>query len=254
MFVAKTDVSAGVPNKVRVVAAIYDPDQNVFSVTTGHVPPRTLTWTPVVNPGNSSTSLPGKQVVIPVYAGASVTPIEGRLDPHPGLAVSGFDDFITVFPMDSGMPPVYVMFSSPYSDATTRGAHSGREYNPDNAGGPTQSLDWASAVITQKGIDEIKLHIGRFETSDGNKVMIERLGKIQRGELNVTDTDKRFYTHELRELERYRSLGIKDGTNDNSIWNNAHTATLEDFRLKDDFRLFYTSEAIAAEDKQIGSL
>ena len=41
--------------------------------------------------------------------------------------------------------------------------------------------------------------------------MIERLEKIIKGEMKPTDTDKRFYTHEIRELERYRNLGIKDG-------------------------------------------
>jgi hypothetical protein len=34
------------------------------------------------------------------------------------------------------------------------------------------------------------------------------------------------------------------------LWNNAHTATLEDFKLRDDEALLYTKEAIAAADKQ----
>ena len=34
------------------------------------------------------------------------------------------------------------------------------------------------------------------------------------------------------------------------LWNNAHTATLEDFKLRDDESLLYTKEAIAAADKQ----
>lgn len=34
------------------------------------------------------------------------------------------------------------------------------------------------------------------------------------------------------------------------IWNNVHTATLEDFRLKDDPALLYTPEALAAAMEQ----
>ncbi|MGP0013308.1 S-type pyocin domain-containing protein [Pseudomonas sp.] len=66
VFVAKTD-GVTVPSKVRVVTATYNAEQNVYSVTTADVPPRTLTWTPIVNPGNSSTTSPAEQPVLPVY-------------------------------------------------------------------------------------------------------------------------------------------------------------------------------------------
>ena len=116
--------------------------------------------------------------------------------------------------------------------------------------GPTQNLDWKKASVTKTGIDLVKLHTGRFAPSDANKIMIERLGKILKGEIAITDVDKRFYTHELRELERYRSLGVADGIEGN-VWNNAHTATLEDFKLKDSSDLFYTPDAIIADNKQV---
>jgi len=45
--------------------------------------------------------------------------------------------------------------------------------------------------------------------------MIDRLEKILNGELKATDTDKRFYTHEKRELARYSNLGTKVGVNPN---------------------------------------
>ncbi|MDR0187241.1 pyocin, partial [Prevotella brunnea] len=73
------------------------------------------------------------------------------------------------------------------------------------------------------------------------------------GELQVTDTDKRFYTHEIRELERYRNLGVKDGTipdNAGEVWNNTHTATLEDYKLSNDETLLYTPEALKAAEEQ----
>ncbi|MGJ0482699.1 pyocin [Pantoea agglomerans] len=77
--------------------------------------------------------------------------------------------------------------------------------------------------------------------------MIDRLQKILTEELQVSDTDKRFNTHEVRELERYRSLGVTDGTvpeNGFEVWNNTHTATLEDYKLSYDEALLYVSEAL----------
>ncbi len=134
-----------------------------------------------------------------------------------------------------------------------KGEHSGRMYNPDKAGGPTQDLDWTTASVTQEGIDLVKLHTGRFDPSDANKIMIDRLEKILSGQISITDIDKRFYTHEIRELERYRTQGFTDGVNpkNDPIWNNAHTATLEDYKLKDGFDLFYTQEALAADNAQV---
>jgi hypothetical protein len=142
------------------------------------------------------------------------------------------------------------MLNSPYEGAITKGEHSGRMYNPDKAGGPTQNLDWTTASVTQDGIDLVKLHTGRFDPSDANTIMIDRLDKILRGEIAITDVDKRFYTHEIRELERYRALGVIDGTapkDNGATWNNTHAATLEDYKLKDGFDLFYTPEAIEAD-------
>ena len=116
VFVAKTD-GVTVPSKVRVVAATFNSEQGVYSVTTGDVPARTLTWTPIVDPGNSSTTSPAEQPEPAVYTGATVTPVVGRIDTFPGLAEAGFDDFITVFPAGSGLPPIYVMFRDPREDA-----------------------------------------------------------------------------------------------------------------------------------------
>lgn len=76
--------------------------------------------------------------------------------------------------------------------------------------------------------------------------MIERLEKIIKREIKPTDTDKRFYTHELRELERYRNLGIKDGEvpkNSAEVWNHTHTATLEDYKVNERTQPLYMPEA-----------
>ncbi|WP_244653051.1 hypothetical protein [Pseudomonas syringae] len=102
---------------------------------------------------------------------------------------------------------------------------------------------------------EVKLQTGRLDYSAANDVMIGRLEKMQAGELTMTDIDKRYYTHEIRELERYRAIGVEDGPvpdeDKDEVWNNAHTVTLEDFQLKDGFGIFYTPEADAAYYDQI---
>ncbi|SFC90782.1 hypothetical protein SAMN02745723_105181 [Pragia fontium DSM 5563 = ATCC 49100] len=87
---------------------------------------------------------------------------------------------------------------------------------------------------------------------DWKGAKIDRLEKILKGELAVTDTDKRFYTHEIRELERYRNLGIKDGErpkNPSEVWNNTHTATLEDYKINEKMHSLYTPEAEEAYRK-----
>ncbi|AKL44259.1 S-type pyocin domain-containing protein [Serratia marcescens] len=153
----------------------------------------------------------------------------------------------------TGVEPVYVMLSRPYGETNAKGQYSGRDYNTDKAGGPIQNLDWKTATIDRAGVDKVKLHTQRFAESDANKVMINRLDKILRGEMQPTDTDKRFYTHEIRELERYRNLGIKDGIipdNQGEVWNNTHTATLEDYKINERNEPLYTPEAINAAEEQ----
>jgi hypothetical protein len=98
------------PSKTRVVPVTYNAQQNLYIATTEQTPPRILTWTPVVQPGNSSTALPAEPPAPPVYTGASVTPIEGRIDPFPEITADSFDDYVFVFPIDSGLPPLYIMF------------------------------------------------------------------------------------------------------------------------------------------------
>ncbi len=117
--------------------------------------------------------------------------------------------------------------------ATVKGFYSGRYYNPEKAGGPILVLSWVDAMVTQEGIALVRLHTGRLDYSAANDVMIGRLEKILAGELMMTDINKRYYTHEISELERYRAIGVDDGPVPDEIkdevWNNAHTATLEDF-------------------------
>lgn len=186
---------------------------------------------------------------MPVYTGVTITPITPEAETLPAFENSHILDGIYVFPIESGLPPIYAVFSSPYDDATTKGKYSGRMYNPEKSGGPILDLDWKSISITLEGIDLVKLHTDRFGASDANMIMIDRLERILRGEISVTDIDKRFYTHEIRELARYRALGVPDGK-EGDVWNNAHTAALEDYKINENRDPMYTESAMIAGQQQ----
>jgi len=188
------------------------------------------------------------------YEGTKLDTTTPKAMPLPALEPQTLKDCIYCFPVESGLPPLYVVFNSPYPGATTIGTYSGRPYNPDKAGGPIERLDWREAAFTQAGVDLVKLHISRFVPSDANAVMIDRLEKILRGEIQPTDTDKRFITHELRELERFRALGIADRilpTDRGETWNNTHAAALEDYQLSSQAELLYSPDALEADLKQL---
>ncbi|PVZ40721.1 S-type pyocin [Pseudomonas sp. CC120222-01a] len=109
ILVVKTDGQV-VPSQVRVLAATHDLERNLYNVTTADVPPRTFTWTPIKKTANASTNLPAEQPEPAIYEGATLTPVEVRIDDYPGVADASLDDYIIVFPADSGLPPLYVMF------------------------------------------------------------------------------------------------------------------------------------------------
>jgi len=242
-----------VSRKVPVRFATYDPSLNVYRTESPTAQSPGMTWTPIVSPGNASTALPAAQPDVAPYTGATATALEGRIDPNPQLDLYSFGGFIYVFPVESGIPPQYVVFHSPYEGAIAEGEHSGRDFNPEQSGGQILDMKWNDAIVSQEGSNIVKRHTSKFIQSDANKVMIDRLDRILRGELEMTDTDKRFYTHEIREFERFKALGYGDTEMpdpDSPAWNNVHTATLEDFKLKDDPSLLYTPEALAAAAEQ----
>ncbi|HGP1081066.1 TPA: S-type pyocin domain-containing protein [Pseudomonas aeruginosa] len=250
LSVVSTD-GVSVPKAVPVRMAAYNAATGLYEVTVpstvAEAPPLILTWTPASPPGNQnpSSTTPVVPKPVPVYEGATLTPMKAAPETYPGV-ITLPDDLIIGFPADSGIKPIYVMFNSPYGETNARGKYSGRDYNTEKAGGPILDLDWRTAKIDRTGVDKVKLHTGRFGESPENKVMIDRLERILKGELQITDTDKRFYTHEIRELERYRNLGIKDGEipeNYDEVWNNTHSATLEDYKIDERKQPLYTPEA-----------
>jgi hypothetical protein len=254
----KTD-GVRVPSTVRGVAGSHDKNTGIFSAEIDGVPSRLVlenpAFPPTGNVDNTGNTAPDYKALL--NTGIDVKPVDKiTVTITPVAEAVDIDDYIIWLPTasGSGVEPIYVVFNSnPYGETNSKGKYSGRNFNTDKAGGPIQSLDWKTTNIDRSGVDKVKLHTGRFAESDANKVMIDRLESILKGTLTVTDTDKRFYTHEIRELERYRNLGIKDGTvpsNQAEVWNNTHTATLEDYKINERTESLYTPEAIKASEEQ----
>jgi len=111
------------PSGVRVVAAGFNAGNNTYSATLTDIPPTTAVWTPSVTPADSSTLFPIENPAPPRYIGGNLVPIEGRIDAHPGRGSIRFDDFILVFPPESGLPPQYVMFRDRRNDPGVASGH-----------------------------------------------------------------------------------------------------------------------------------
>ncbi|KAI2690756.1 S-type pyocin domain-containing protein [Pseudomonas sp. TNT3] len=109
------------PYDVPVQLATYDPTRKVYTTQSPGLPSIGMTWTPIVQPGDASTSLPSTEPGIVVYEGATVTALEGRIDAFPELDLDSLGGFITVFPADSGIPPIYTMFRDRRNEAGVAG-------------------------------------------------------------------------------------------------------------------------------------
>lgn len=120
-----------------------------------------------------------------------------------------------------------------------RGAFTSRQFDPEKAGGPIEYLTTNGVNINHEGIEIVEKHISRFEPDPGNEFMVGRLKKIANGEIPPEKVDLNYYTHECREYQRYCNLGWETGRPADDIeaydlWNNTHTATLEDYRITGD--------------------
>ena len=129
-----------------------------------------------------------------------------------------------------------------------RGATSGRPFDPELAGGPIENLTTDGVNITHEGIVIVEKHTSRFGEDPGNEFMINRLKKIADGEIPHEQVDLNYYTHECREYQRYCNLGWEagipaDNIEAHELWNNTHTATLEDYKLKGTVEDLYHPDA-----------
>ncbi len=108
--------------------------------------------------------------------------------------------------------------------------------------------------ITSSGIETVTKHLSRDEflvngeMAANNRVMIDRLKKIASGKLKATDTDRYFYTHELRESELMNS---------GMVYDQAHAISAKEFGVTVNMEkqnggfFFYTGEAAQALFKQL---
>ena len=117
---------------------------------------------------------------------------------------------------------------------THTGAVTGRPFFLAEISLPLKRQSLEGVAVTREGIDRVRHHVGRFGAHPHNEGMLARLEGILAGDLSFTEFDVRFYTHELRELERFEAAGWPDGLPESSderhrLWNNEHTATLEEF-------------------------
>jgi len=129
-----------IPSNVPVKLAHFDTRKNAYVSGTGIANGPLITWTPQAEPLSPSTDFPSVDNDPTVYEGATVTPITGRIDPNPRLDLYGFGGQITVFPIDSGLPPIFTLFRD-------------RRQDPGVASGIGQPVsgDWLDAASTPEG-------------------------------------------------------------------------------------------------------
>lgn len=153
------------------------------------------------------------------------------------------------YAIDHGIPNDndfgYATTRTAAADAQTgaRGRSSGRDFDPEAAGGPIRQLDAGEAAITNEGVQEVAAHLRRF-TGGGpleapEQGMLDRLSSITAGDLEPTSYDLNFYTHELDEAGRYAQLGFGPESGVDlgisemyEVWNDVHTAALEDYGIR----------------------
>jgi hypothetical protein len=159
-------------------------------------------------------------------------------DAHHGVAE------ITPILVRNANGPGYPTMGIAADDVQTgaRGPASGREFDPEAAGGPIRQLDAEKAKITSEGVQEATAHLQRF-TGGGpleapEQAMLDRLTSIAAGDVEPTSYDLNFYTHELDEAARYDRLGFgpESGVDLGTptmydVWNDVHTAALEDYGI-----------------------
>lgn len=120
--------------------------------------------------------------------------------------------------------PVLAGFVAPEEECCSVAPNGARVFDPGRA------------TINSRGTDLVESHVGRF--TDGGPLgaaeqgMLDRLRRISAGQLDPTDFDRAFYTHELRELQLYRQAGFRTGepsVGAYELWDELHTRALQDY-------------------------
>lgn len=121
VYLAATDGS-GLLRDVRVRQAQWDADEGAYRFTAEGPGGATLLWHPATPPSTLSTtdengnSIPGLPIVEDLQKhlpGTIIVPPEADIRTFPGLPDLHIDDYVIIFPADSGLAPIYVMLRNP---------------------------------------------------------------------------------------------------------------------------------------------
>lgn len=111
-----------------------------------------------------------------------------------------------------------------------------RHFDQYDAGVLIVGLNWSNPTKVLSRIDNVTTHLAQYtepEAIANKSFMLNRLNQIKNGQLQPTDFDKRFYTHELDEFARFQNKGIPNGTLDEAFYQNAHTASSESYSINE---------------------
>lgn len=131
----------GVPDEVRVRHARQNIQNNTYEFTRDGEDQPALIWTLIANPGNSSTYSPATPPERPSIPGFPANPVSSELEIYPEADREFLDDYILIFPEDSGWEAQYVMFKSP-------------RYLPGKVSGDGKPFpsNWQDLAMSDKGV------------------------------------------------------------------------------------------------------
>ncbi|MBV4502833.1 S-type pyocin domain-containing protein [Pseudomonas shirazensis] len=128
---------------VPVRAATFDTERQVYSLALDN-PQRILTWTPASAPGleqGGSAGLPAIPPGTVVYTGSILEPVSNESGGYSALDLFDQERLVITFPIDSGLPPILLVFSSP-------------RYEPGVAIGSGEQTEglWLGNASTRSGV------------------------------------------------------------------------------------------------------
>ncbi|MDH0649170.1 S-type pyocin domain-containing protein [Pseudomonas sp. GD03858] len=122
VYLAATDGS-GMLRDVRVRQAQWDPGHGAYRFTAEGPGGATLLWHPATPPssldtydpetGNAIPALPIVEDLQKHYPGSIQVPREPNIRTFPAIPDADIDDYVIIFPADSGLAPIYVMLRNP---------------------------------------------------------------------------------------------------------------------------------------------
>ncbi|MBV6749941.1 S-type pyocin domain-containing protein [Pseudomonas chlororaphis] len=175
-LVITTQANGGVSPKVPVRALTLDPVANAYTFITADTPPITLTF-PIAVPGGSSTTSPVQPVEIPIYTGITLTPIEVKAEPLPGMDQWDIRDGIYTFPLDSGLPAIYVVFSESLDSGRFTRKQLDKKYLKHASDFGVSDTRKNSETLT-KFRDAIEAHLADEETIEKGTYLYEKGSKV----------------------------------------------------------------------------